>query len=173
MLSFGIIIEILYLSFIIIGVPLLVGSQNGNIFFKVYCNSVKYVNYVDLYHSVSKEDKENKYLFIIIQSCSFEIIFSFFCIGVIEVIYFYLIVLNELFTKSGSEFGIGNRIYDVITYIVDKNEDKICVDEIKIECKNNIYKRKLVAKDTQTIQNVGNFQNSSFISSRSIQNNES
>jgi len=152
----GIIIAIIYFPFCIVGVPLLVGSQNGNIYYKAYCYSVSNVDYKEFYKSVCNGDGFNVYLFIKLKSCSSGIIIGVFCIGLIEVILnFYLIILLMNYSQRvGPEFGLENRIYDAITYIVDKNGEKICIDDIEIECENNKYKRKLVEKENQEIQEI-------------------
>ena len=153
----GVILTILCFPISFIGVPFLVGSQNGKIYFKAYCNSVKYDDYEYIYNYDCEEDKDNKYLFITIQSSSGGIIFCMFCIGIIEVIIsFYLIILNINLLR---DFEFLDKIYEFILFIIDKNGDKICVSDISIRCGNKTYKREVAEKTVQTIKNVESYQN--------------
>ena len=127
------------------------------IYFKAYCNSVKYDEYENIYNYDCKVGKDNKYLFITIQSSSGGIIFCMFCIGIIEVIIsFYLIILNINLLR---DFEFLDKIYEFILFIIDKNGDKICVNDISIRCGNKKYKREVAEKPVQTIKNVESYQN--------------
>lgn len=136
--------------YIIISCPILVGSQNGKIKYKAYCNfdDVYYLDHKDLYNSICNEDYKNKYLFITVRSCSIDKILIIFILGLIQIILnFYLIVLMmNCIRRATSEFGTFNRAYDAIMYLIEDNGNKICVDDIKIVCKKNIFKRKIKNK---------------------------
>ena len=146
----AVIITILMFPYIIISCPILVGSQNGKIKYKAYCDlkDVYYLDHKDLYMSICNEDYKNKYLFITVRSCSIDKILIIFILGLIQIILnFYLIVLlMNYIQRATSEFGTFNRAYDAIMYLIEDNGNKICVDDIKIECKKNIYKRKIKNK---------------------------
>lgn len=148
----GLIVALLLFPFIIISLPLSVGSQNGKIKYKAFCNYDKnnrYLDHKELYSSICNEDYENKYLLITVQSCSIDKILIIFILCVIQIILnFYLIILMmNYIQRMPHEFGINNRAYDAIIYLIENDGNKICIDDIEIDCENNTYKRKIIQKN--------------------------
>ena len=123
--------------FEIISLPLSVGILNGKVKFRADCRD--YVDYeldnYELYKSLCYEDYDNKYLSITLKSCSRKDIILIFVIVALGVfLIFNLIILLLGYIQRGiPEYGIPKRAYDVITYLIEENGEKVCVDDIKIE----------------------------------------
>lgn len=118
---------------VIIGLPILVGTQNGKIKYKADCFPSVYN--LELYNSICNEEYENKYLIFKVKSCSNKKILLALALGFIPIVsIFYLIVLMMNYIQRAVPDFQMNRIYDAIVYLIDNNGDKICADDIEIEC---------------------------------------
>ena len=121
----------------IIGFPLIVGSMNGKIKYRIDCDNYnKYeLIYENLYETICFEDSINKYLFVTMKGSSKDRVVLIFIIVLIEIILtFYLIVLMiNYINRSIPEVGFKNRIYDAIMFFIDQTGEKINADDIKIE----------------------------------------
>ena len=87
--------------------PLLVGSQNGKIKYKAFCNygyEYRFLDHKELYNSICNQDYENKYLFITVQSCSIDKILIIFILGLIQknIKFLFNSFNDEFYTKNNS-----------------------------------------------------------------------
>ena len=137
----------------------MVGSQNGKIKYRADCKGIG--PQLELYHSLCYEDYDNKYLIFNVKKISIDKLILIFVLGLIpNICTFYLIVLMICYVQRAiPEYGFVNRTYEAVLYLLENNGEKICVDDIEIECEpvkmikningkeveynKNIYKRKI------------------------------
>ena len=169
------VINFMEFPILLIDLPMCVGSQTGSIKYRADCD--KYASntiyHSELYESLCHEDYEYKYLLFIVKRCSSKIVCLVFVLVAGEIILtFYLIVLFMNYVQRIiPEFGSTTKAYNAVMYLIENNGDKICVDDIKIECeektmtknkggkeieyKNYIYKRILPpVKNVPVVQNL-------------------
>ena len=150
----ALLITFLLFPFEIIGLPLMVGSQNGKIKYRADCKGIG--PQLELYHSLCYEDYDNKYLIFNVKKISIDKLILIFVLGLIpNICTFYLIVLMICYVQRAiPEYGFVNRTYEAVLYLLENNGEKICVDDIEIECEPVKMIKNINGKEVEYNKNI-------------------